>query len=64
MEFTWVRLPATVAKDLKPYWLRRYELFVEEGCLIWGLQVVIPTSGKRDMLEELHQADPGIESMN
>jgi len=27
---------------LLPYWNRREELSVEDGCVMWGIQVVIP----------------------
>ena len=27
------------------YWRRRYELNVEDGCLLWGNRVVIPKRG-------------------
>ena len=30
--------------DLKPYFTRRHELFVEQGCLMWGLRTLIPPS--------------------
>ena len=48
---------------LKPYFTRRHELSVEQGCLMWGLQTVIPPSLKQTILSELHEGHPGIACM-
>ena len=42
------------ASSLYPYWLRRDELSISEGVLLWGMRVVIPSRGRRGVLEELH----------
>jgi hypothetical protein len=42
--------------------MRRYELSVEEGCLLWGNRVVVPQKGRK-VLEMLHEAHPGIVRM-
>ena len=33
-------------EELKPFLRRRYELSVEDGCILWGSRVVIPKKGK------------------
>ena len=48
---------------LQPFFNRRYELSIEQDCLLWGLRVVIPTRFQKDMLEELHVGHPGIVRM-
>ena len=48
---------------LRPYFNRRFELSVEQDCLLWGLRVVIPTRYQKDMLLELHTGHPGIVRM-
>ena len=48
---------------LRPYFNRRFELSVEQDCLLWGLRVVIPTRYQDDMLQELHSSHPGIVRM-
>ena len=45
---------------LKPFFPRRYELSIEQDCLLWGIQVVIPTCHQKVLLEELHVGHPGI----
>lgn len=39
------------------------ELVVEEGILMWGFRVVIPKKLRETILEELHEAHPGITRM-
>ena len=46
-----------------PYWNRRTELSVENGCVLWGTRVVIPPQGRQKVLQELHEAHPGISRM-
>ncbi len=48
---------------LQPYWSRRHELTVEQGCLIWGIRVIVPCSLQQQVLEELHHSHSGIERM-
>ena len=48
---------------LKHYFNRRFDLSVEQGCLLWGLRVIIPSRYQADMLEELHTGHPGIVRM-
>ena len=48
---------------LKPYFHRRYELSIEQDCIMWGLRVVIPEKFQDDILQELHIAHPGMVRM-
>jgi len=50
-------------EQLKPFYARRYELSLEQGCIMWGLRVVIPDSLQERVLEEIHLAHPGIVRM-
>ena len=55
--------PAHLTKEeenLKPYYHRRDELSVEEGCILWGQRVVVPPQGRTILLDELHLGHPGI----
>ena len=52
-----------VKSPLHPYSIREHELTVEEGCLLWGLRVVVPAKLRRKLLEELHRDHPGITRM-
>ena len=48
---------------VRAYYQRRNELTVEEGCLLWGIRVVIPSSLRERVLQELHEGHPGIVRM-
>ena len=50
-------------QELKPYFNRRHELSIEQGCLLWGLRVIIPPSLRSRVLEELHREHPGVSRM-
>lgn len=47
----------------KPYVKRKLELSVLDGCLLWGSRVIIPPSGRAQVMEELHEAHPGVSRM-
>ena len=48
---------------LQPFFNRRFELSVEQDCILWGLRVIIPTRYQEGMSEELHTSHPGIVRM-
>ena len=52
-----------VTEELKPYWNRRLELSVYDGCLLWGSRVVVPPPGRNQALRELHGGHPGCSRM-
>ena len=45
---------------LDPYFKRRFELSVEQACVLWGLRVVIPRALQDRFLEDLHADHPGV----
>lgn len=49
--------------SLDPYWHRRTELSIEQGCLLWGGRVGIPVKLQRQVLEELHEGHLGVVKM-
>ncbi|XP_045188468.2 uncharacterized protein K02A2.6-like [Mercenaria mercenaria] len=46
--------------DLKPYFIRRNELSVDNGVILWGLRVVIPEPYREQLLSELHEKHMGM----
>ena len=48
---------------LMPYYNKRGELSTDQGCLLWGMRVVIPTNLQDRILNELHFTHPGIIKM-
>ena len=50
-------------EELRPFARHKYELSVEEGCVLWGNRVVVPSKGRSQILQMLHEAHPGIAHM-
>jgi hypothetical protein len=46
--------------ELKPYYRIRSELSCDQGCLLWGMRVVIPPEYHIRLIEELHSEHLGI----
>ena len=49
--------------DFIPYFNRGHELSVLDGCALWGSCVVIPPTGHNIILNQLHEAHPGVSRM-
>ena len=45
------------------YFTKRHEITVEDGCLLWGIRVIIPKQLRERVLHELHTGHPGIVGM-
>ena len=44
--------PGRVTDVLKPYLIRKQGLTVEDGCILWGIRVLIPRCLQEDILTE------------
>ena len=49
--------------SLVPYKSRVKELSVVNGCILWGARVVVPQQGRKAVLDELHETNPGCSKM-
>ena len=49
----------TTDEDLKPYQQRCNELTIHDGCVLWGMRVIVPPAGRSRILQELHEGHPG-----
>ena len=47
-------------EDVRPFFTRRDELTVEQGCILWGLRVIIPPKFRSRLLDDLHEQHLGI----
>ena len=45
------------------YFTKRHEITVEDGCLLWGIRVIIPKQLREGVLHKLHTGHPGIVRM-
>ena len=50
-------------QGLEPFFSKKTELSLYEGCVLWGTRVVVPTPGRKAVLTELHEGHPGIARM-
>lgn len=50
-------------ESLKPYFQRKFELTIEDDCLLWGYRVIVPDKLKDRLLSELHEHHWGIVKM-
>ena len=52
-----------VPENVQPYVQHQNEFSIENGCLLWGTQVVIHKSVLGKLLHFFHESDPGITRM-
>ncbi|XP_051783661.1 uncharacterized protein K02A2.6-like [Erpetoichthys calabaricus] len=50
-------------EEMAPYLLRRHDLTIKLGCLLWGVRVIVPPKLRPRVLKQLHIAHPGIVRM-
>ena len=51
--------PSGVEEEaLNPYFIRREELSVHAGCLLWEARVIVPPQGREELLNILHDTHP------
>ena len=50
-------------EDVKPFMNQQAELSIYDGCLMWGNCVVVPSSGRQKLIEQLHEGHPGMSRM-
>uniref|UniRef100_A0A1Y1K6Q2 RNA-directed DNA polymerase n=1 Tax=Photinus pyralis TaxID=7054 RepID=A0A1Y1K6Q2_PHOPY len=55
--------PEIIDDELKPYFIRRHEIFVENEILMWGHRVIIPKELRNKLLLELHSEHFGVVKM-
>ncbi|XP_062586311.1 uncharacterized protein K02A2.6-like [Saccostrea cucullata] len=49
--------------DLQPYFSRRQEITVHQGCLLWGFRVIIPEPLQKGILDMIHEGHLGVVKM-
>ena len=59
-----IRVPTFLSSNLpsefQPFITKKDELSIVDNCLLWESRLVIPPTGRKLLLEELHEAHPGI----
>ncbi|KAH1028362.1 hypothetical protein HUJ05_001723 [Dendroctonus ponderosae] len=59
-EFVLKGWPYKITDGQKPYFKRRTELTVEQGCILWGTRIVIPESMQQAILKLFDEGHNGI----
>ena len=59
----WPKTRKNLPPELHPFFNRRFQLTIQEGCILCGLKVVIPSALKERVLEEIHEGHTGIVKM-
>ncbi|KAL5017321.1 hypothetical protein ScPMuIL_006910 [Solemya velum] len=57
----WPETIKTLPETIRPYWSMRDELSVENGIVLKGTRIVVPTSMREEILSQLHYGHLGIE---
>lgn len=60
LQTSWPRNSQDLLEEMKPYFTKREELHEENGLILWGHRVVIPTALRKEALELLHTSHMGI----
>ena len=47
-------------ETLKPYFTRKDEISIQDGCLLWGSRVIVPSRGRQRVLYEFHACHLGM----
>ena len=55
--------PAVHEKELEPFYRKKEELTIQDGCLIWGSRVLISPNHQTQVLDELHDGHLGVAKM-
>lgn len=50
-------------KTLGAFYNRRTEISLHQNCLVWGIRVIVPSSLRRNVLDELHEGHVGVVKM-
>jgi len=56
----WPRELNQTQSELRPYFNHKEHLSVEQGCILLGYRVIVPTMFHERLLRELHNDHPGI----
>ena len=57
----WPQTATELPPELRPYWTFREEISIEDGILLKGEQIIIPTVDQPDILQQLHHGHLGLQ---
>ena len=59
----WPVYSSAVDSKVRPFFHKRMQLTIHNGCLLWGLRVVIPQKYRHKVIQLLHSGHPGMTRM-
>ena len=59
----WPNTAHSIPEKVKPFFSKRMQLSITNGCLLWGLQVIIPPQHQAPILRLFHEGHPGMSRM-
>ena len=59
----WPDTAHSIPEKVKPFFNKCLQLSITNGCLLWGLRVVIPPQYQEAVLQLLHEGHPGMSRM-
>ena len=63
LQYIQTGLPGEVDSSLSQFKAKQNELTSYDGCILWGIRVLVPEPGREAVLDELHCGHPGITKM-
>ena len=60
----WPNTTKSLPKELHPFFHRKLQLTVHNGCILYGHRVVIPFSLQQRILTEIHEGHMGVVRMH
>ena len=59
----WPDKLSTTTREIQAYENKKTQLSLNNGCILWGSRVIIPSSLRKMVLADLHQSHPGATKM-
>ena len=56
-------LQQTFSEEMRPFYQRKEQLATDQGCLLWGMRVIVPAKLQSRLLKELYFTHPGVVKM-
>ncbi len=53
----------TERNGICPHAVRKHELSIQNGCVLWGVRVIVPKPGQENVLRQFHQCHLGVSRM-
>ena len=63
LEYSQKGWPESPAEELRVFHQKSSELTIHQGCLMWGMRVIVPPSLRQNVKDELHAGHIGIVKM-